>query len=95
MNKSDLAHLDAVQQLGCVACYTEGVYSPAEIHHVVDGNKRLGHQYVLPLCVPHHRGGGDGISVPYVSRHPYKKRFELRYGTEEDLLLIVETRLHG
>lgn len=94
MTHDEAQHLDRVQQLGCIACYIDGVYSPAEIHHVLDGNRRMGHKYVLPLCVLHHRGGGDGVSSP-VSRHPYKKRFELRYGTEEQLLLTVEARLHG
>jgi len=96
MTRSEALHLDKVQALGCIACYQEGVYSPAEIHHILDGNRRIGHHSVLPLCVPHHRGGSDGDSYPHaVSRHPFKRRFEDKYGTEQVLLAQVKERLHG
>ena len=92
MTKEEALHLGLVQEFGCIACRaSSGVFSPAEIHHILDGNRRLGHFHVLPLCVPHHRGGSDGISAPFVSRHPYKKRFELAYGTEADLLEIINS----
>ena len=94
MTPAEALHLRRVQELGCIACWRTGVYSPAEIHHVLDGGRRKGHMYVLPLCFPHHRGGSDGTGAPFVSRHPYKKRFEDTYGTEEELLSIVEERLH-
>lgn len=94
MTKDEKLHLDRVQQLGCIACYVDhGFFSPAEIHHIIDGNLRKGHLYVLPLCVPHHRGGHDGSGDQCVSRHPYKRRFEDTYGTEYELLDHVETRL--
>lgn len=95
MTKDEALHVSRVQEMGCIACWITGVYTPAEIHHVLDGNRRLGHKFVLPLCVPHHRGGSDGAGIQsFVSRHPYKKRFEERYGTEQELLQIVEDRLH-
>jgi len=93
MTKDEELHLDRVQQLGCIACRGLGVYSPAEIHHILDGGRRKGHKFVLPLCFPHHRGGGDG-SGGFVSRHPYKKRFEHDFGTEDDLLAEVGRLLH-
>lgn len=87
--------MERVSQLPCLACYKDGMYSPAEIHHVLDGGRRRGHKYVIPLCFPHHRGGFDGTGVEsIVSRHPYKNRFEERYGTEDDLLAEVEEWLH-
>lgn len=94
MTKDEEDHLDKVQQLGCIVCWIEQVYSPAEIHHILDGGRRRGHKYVLPLCFPHHRGGCDGTTINFISRHPYKARFEERYGTEERLLERVSTRLH-
>lgn len=93
MTKEEQQHLDHVQSLGCIACRINGMYSPAEIHHVLDGGRRIGHSHVIPLCFPHHRGGGDGLSA-VVSRHPYKKRFEAAYGTEQQLLDRVEELLH-
>ena len=47
---------------------------------------------VLPLCFDHHRRGND--SEP-ISRHPWKKRFEKAYGTEESLLQDVENILQS
>ena len=94
MTKAEALHLDRVQQLGCIACYLDhGVYSPAEIHHIIGGNRRKGHKYVLPLCVSHHRGGSDGTSGTVVSRHPYKRRFEDAYGCEDELLNLVDHRI--
>ncbi len=94
MTKDEKLHLDRVQQLGCIVCRLEYKwYSPAEIHHIIDGNKRKGHFYVLPLCPSHHRGGSDGVGGQYVSRHPYKARFEDKYGQESDLLGHVQDRL--
>ena len=37
----------------------------------------------IPLCPPHHRGGES--NEIYASRHPYKREFERRYGTEAEL----------
>ena len=39
----------------------------------------------------HHRGGND--SGDFISRHPYKARFEKAYGSEQSLLKLVEERL--
>jgi len=94
VTKTERQHMDNVQSLGCIVCRRLGVYSPAEIHHVLDGNRRRGHMYVLPLCVPHHRGGSDGVSDQFYSRHPYKKRFEHEYGSEAELLETVQELLH-
>ena len=50
----------------------------------------MGHLYSLPLCAPgHHRNGGRLM----VSRHPFKSRFEMRYGTEMELLNMLQDRL--
>jgi hypothetical protein len=55
-----------------------------EIHHVVGKTKEEAHMKVLPLCFDHHRGGKN--VEPVISRHPWKKRFETAYGTEQELL---------
>ena len=85
--KVDKKHLDQVAEIGCIVCKNVYFcYSPAEIHHIVEGSRRKGDQFVIPLCVPHHRGGSDGANGQFVSRHPYKSRFEAAYGSESDLL---------
>jgi len=91
-NKAEKAHMDAVRELGCIVCREEmAVHSPAAIHHIVEGGRRLGHDKVLPLCYLHHQGGENGEA--YVSRHPHKAAFEERYGTEYELLEKVEAML--
>ena len=84
MTKTEKAFQGRVRALGCIVCKGEGVDSPAEIHHILSGSKRLGEDHVLGLCQIHHRGQ---INTPKaVSRHPWRREFEARYGTEEELL---------
>ena len=86
----EASHMADVQELGCIVCHKMyGQYRDAEIHHLVD--KKRDHFRVLPLCMEHHRGGKD--SGMFVSRHPYKKRFEKAYGSELDLLDLVQIKL--
>lgn len=78
-------HMSAVVALGCIACRLDlDQYTPAEIHHTAGKTKLGAHFKVLGLCQWHHRDGKD--VEWYTSRHPYKKRFEARYGTEAELL---------
>lgn len=77
-------HLKQVVQLGCICCRLDmGVFTPAEIHHLTGKTGPGAHFNVIPLCPVHHRGGNDNSL--YTSRHPYKARFEQRYGSEQYL----------
>ncbi len=76
---------ELIIEAGCIACINEQLgISPPEIHHLVEGRKRLGHKFTIGLCFLHHREGSD--CDQYVSRHPHKAAFEARYGSEYDLL---------
>ena len=95
MRKAEKSWLDAVTQLGCIVCWLfHGVFSPAEVHHLLQCGRRLGHLFSIPLCFLHHRSGRDDEEV--VSRDHNQKRFEARYGTEQSLLektkALVEQR---
>lgn len=80
-NKSDAVRMSALADLGCIVCRLHlRTFSPAEIHHVDGKTRREAHQRTLPLCFRHHREGVD--NEYYTSRHPFKARFEARYGTE-------------
>ena len=80
--------LDRVASLGCIVCKVHHeTFSPAEIHHLDGKTKPDAHLMVLPLCHLHHRSGRDDEFA--TSRHPYRVRWEARYGTEEHLLSIV------
>jgi len=81
--------MDRIADLGCIACRKDGISSPASVHHIVQGNRRLGHLFTLPLCYPHHQG--DGRQVPSV--HFAKRSFVARYGAELDLLAELQIEL--
>ena len=84
MNKEQKRFQGAVRAVGCIVCRGKGVDSPAEIHHILSGSRRLGEDYVLGLCQIHHRGQINTAEA--VSRHPWRREFEARYGTELHLL---------
>ena len=88
--KAEKAWMDRIQKLGCVACEKDGNPGAlAEIHHIVSGNRRIGHMFTLPLCPNHHRLGS--IKMPAI--HPWRKRFEAKYGTQLELLAELKKRL--
>lgn len=72
--------------LGCVACKKDGNFNThVSIHHV-DGRTKPGcHQLVLPLCAGHHQDG-TGEDKTLIAVHPWKARFEARYGTQGELM---------
>ena len=82
-------HMDKVRSIGCIICKKYGKSRYAEIHHVIGKTKPNAHYKVLPLCPDHHRNflykDGGPISV-----HPYKARFEAKYGKQETLLEEVQ-----
>lgn len=86
----------ALQDLGCIACRIAGrPGEPPDIHHIVEGGRRLGHAFSLPLCPWHHRGVselGSALATqvygPSLARH--KRDFVAWYGTEAELLRMVD-----
>lgn len=79
--------------IGCIVCLNNGLYSPPEIHHLLDGGRRIGDLVSIPLCKLHHRGGFN--RPEYVSRHPYKRAWEKRYGSEQDLFEQTKRLVNG
>lgn len=86
--KAERAHMARIADMGCIACRKDGNFRPAAVHHIVQGQRRMGHMYVLPLCDPGHHQNGAQFGM--VSVHPYKARFEAMYGTQMDLLKAIE-----
>lgn len=82
----------AAVEHGCIACWLDGRgFNPACIHHILRGGVRMGHLWTIPLCPGHHQ---DGTGAPgLIARHPWKTRFEERYGTELFLLVLVYDRI--
>lgn len=84
MTKTEKAFQDRVREVGCIVCLQQGYYSPCDLHHLLRGGRRIGEDFVIALCPMHHRSGLNTEKV--VSRHPWRKEFERRYGTETELL---------
>jgi len=76
--------MERVSALGCIVCrlYLD-VFSPAELHHPLSGGRRINDGFYIPICYIHHRSGKNDKEA--VSRHPHRKGFTTRYGTEKYL----------
>jgi len=84
LNKADKERYEKLVELGCIVCLKfEGAHSPPEIHHPF-GRTKGGNQKTYPLCYLHHNSRVD--CDDYTSRHPFKFKFEERYGDEQYLL---------
>jgi len=80
--------MSAIADLGCVACRHDGWSNPDVSVHHIDGRTKPGaHLLVLPLCAGHHQDG-TGTNPTLIAVHPYKARFEARYGAQ--LVLLAE-----
>lgn len=99
--KAEAARIERMLALGCICCREQfGIHQPAEVHHIVQGNKRLGHWYTLPLCPGHHRGvwpDFDALKTwvvdPPVSIASGRKAFVAAYGSEMYLWALVQHQL--
>ncbi len=74
-----------VLHVGCIACRLDGRPNhECSIHHIEGRTKPGAHWLVLPLCAGHHQ---DGTGWPgLIAVHPWKTRFEERYGAQIELL---------
>lgn len=81
--------IQAISDLGCIVCLNEmGFRTPPDIHHIIRNGNRVDDFHTIPLCPTHHRMGVNNKFA--VSRHPWKREFERRYGTEENLFKQVK-----
>lgn len=88
-NAEEREWMDWIVSYGCVACRIDGLgFTPPAVHHILRGGRRMGHLFTIPLCDPGHHQGGESRGA--VSRHPWKARFEERYGAEADLLARLQ-----
>jgi hypothetical protein len=86
MTKDEKKHQAKVAALGCIACMIDGNHSPVvSIHHCYGRTKKGAHMLVLPLCAGHHQDG-TGNDKTMIAIHPYKARFQAKYGTQAELL---------
>lgn len=73
------------RHVGCIACRLDGEFNQiVSVHHIDGRTKPMAHWLVLPLCAGHHQ---DGTGRPgLIAVHPWKARFEARYGTQRELI---------
>ena len=84
MTKAEKKWMASVAELGCIVCLNAGFgYVPCCVHHILESGRRKGHLHTIGLCPGHHASGLNTEKV--VSRHPWLKEFERRYGTEKEL----------
>lgn len=78
---------DIYSRVGCICCHIDGHgWVAPEWHHCrILGGKRVLTR-VLPLCPRCHRTGA-------MSLHRAKKSFREKYGSEEELLKLVDQRI--
>lgn len=90
--KMEREWMEAAVRYGCLACILDGYEPrPTAYHHIVAGGRRLGHLYGIGLCDPGHHQNGEPFGL--LSVHPYKARFEAKYGTQLQLLAELKKRL--
>jgi hypothetical protein len=74
-------------EVGCIACRIDNRPNfYVSIHHIKGRTVPGSHRYVLPLCGEHHQTGTEDTPVI----HPYKARFEAKYGKQEDLKIMCD-----
>lgn len=90
-------HDQLCRLVGCIACRKDGRFTDqCSVHHLDGRTKPTAHWLVIGLCAGHHQDGTGAQGL--VAVHPYKARFEARYGQQEVLLLEcleVLERQHG
>ena len=90
--KADKQLWDKLAQVGCIACLLDGVQNlHISIHHIAGRTVPGAHQLVLPLCAPHHQHD-DTDPMGRIGLHPYKGQFEMKYGSQRELLAYALRR---
>lgn len=87
-----------MKRLGCVACWLGGYWArtkrmPGEVHHLLSGNRRIGHDFTIILDAWHHRGEPDeGKTKSWMAEHYgpslalQSKEFHRVFGSDSFLL---------
>lgn len=92
--KAESDRITRMKTFGCLPCasagYLWGPQSRLEVHHILRGNKRLGHWWTIILCRGHHRGrwSAEQLSIPTlkcVAISDGRKAFAAAHGTEMEL----------
>lgn len=96
--REEKRRMDLIVKMDCRACVKEPPGWPKArscVQHIVEGNRRLGHLYTIPLCAGHHQGIWTRVQRHYIDSNVIEMRpvalsdgsklFVARYGAERDL----------
>ena len=90
--KAEKAHWDKISAFGCIACRLDGIKNDhVSIHHCEGRTKPGAHMKVIALCFLHHQGG----TQENPSVHPWRKRFEAKYGAQQELIELTNRLVYG
>lgn len=91
--KKDKRRFLLLQDVGCLPCLMKGLgHVNVDVHHLIEGGRRLGHGYTIGLDPWHHRGippegmtikQAEEIAGPSLALN--KKAFVAEFGTEMEL----------
>lgn len=101
--KAEQKRFDRMKDMGqCVACYQRGIHGRGyiQIHHLLSGNRRIGHMATVSLCVWHHQGtlmDGQTSARMTATLGPSlangSKPFHAEFGTDAELLALQNALL--
>jgi hypothetical protein len=94
--KAERDRMDAIKAYGCIACRSQHGHdwiSPCEVHHMLRGNKRIGHHATIGLCPAHHTGlppfpmtRAERLETIGPCWHKERRAFRERYGSDQYLI---------
>jgi len=107
MTKLEELRIQQMMRLGCSACASIEIPMIAhECHHLLAGNRRMGHWFTIPLCMGHHRGAWSEEQREVFGQQSIRERknylvaisdgrkaFTTIYPTEQQLWETVQERL--
>ncbi|MDQ2139565.1 Ref family recombination enhancement nuclease [Alcaligenaceae bacterium B3P038] len=78
-------HTMLCEFVGCTACRQHNVFTQhVSVHHIDGRTKPSAHWLVLALCAGHHQDGTGARGM--IAVHPWKARFEAKYGSQMEQL---------
>lgn len=101
--KADRQRFEQLKQMPCIACdWMDAMFvcGRTEIHHLLSGGRRIGHQATVPMGAYHHRKvplGGSSIEdmrkVFGPSIADGSKAFHERFPSDAELLELTNQKL--
>jgi hypothetical protein len=103
LTPADRERFGQIKSMRCIACQVMrhfGCCGPTEAHHLLSGNKRIGHHATVPLGAYHHRAEplpGFTVREMEASFGPSlklsSKLFRERFGDDQELLRLTNEKL--